>query len=158
MIRPSLPEEVDTFVEIARATGMFSPAEVDSLREVYDDFFDDNCEDGDQCLTLLEDGKITGFTYFGPDNIAVGSWELWWIVVDKSVQGTGRGGQLLREAEKRAFEAQGRLMFIDTSSLPRYEPTRRFYLKHSYEQEAVLREYYAPGDDKVIYRRVLSAK
>ncbi len=155
MIRPSLSDEVDTFVAIARATGMFAPAEVDSLREVYDDFFDDNCEDGDQCLTLFEDGKITGFAYFGPDNIAVGSWELWWIVVDKSLQGTGRGGLLLREAEKLALEAHGRLMFIDTSSLPRYEPTRRFYLKHGYEQEAMLREYYNVGDDKVIFRKVL---
>jgi len=39
---------------------------------------------------------------------------------------------------------------IETSSLPHYELTRRFYLKHGYEQAAVLRDFYSDGDDMVI--------
>lgn len=155
MIRPSTRREIDTFVAMAAATKMFKPAEVDALREVYDDFFDGNSEFGHHCLTLLEDNKVAGFAYFGPDNIANGAWELWWIVVDQSLQGQGRGGKLLADSEKIARDSGARLMFIDTSSLPQYEPTRKFYLKHGYEKEAELRDYYAPGDSKVIYRKVL---
>jgi GNAT superfamily N-acetyltransferase len=158
MIRPSTPDDVDTFVAIAAATGMFSPHEVDALRDVYDDFFDGAAEEGDQCLTLVEDGQIVGYTYFGPDNITVGSWVLWWIVVDIRLQGKGRGGVLLKCAEQAALKEHARQMFLDTSALPKYEPTRRFYLKSGYEQEAVLRDYYAHGDDKVIYRKVLTNK
>jgi GNAT superfamily N-acetyltransferase len=157
MIRPSIEDDVETFVAIATATGMFTPAEVDALRDVYDDFFDGAAEEGDHCLTLVEDGRITGYAYFGPDNISVGSWLLWWIVVDNSLQGKGRGGLLLKAAEQHALANGSRQMFIDTSSLAQYEPTRRFYMKHGYEQEAVLRDYYTPGDDKVIFRRVLRA-
>jgi GNAT superfamily N-acetyltransferase len=156
MIRPSTEDDVEPFVAMATATGMFTPAEVDALRDVYDDFFDDLAEEGDTCLTLVEDGRITGYTYFGPDNISIGSWLLWWIVVDNSLQGKGRGGLLLKAAEQLAVENVCRQMFIDTSSLPQYESTRRFYIKHGYEKEAVLRDYYAPGDDKVIFRKVLT--
>jgi hypothetical protein len=46
-------------------------------------------------------------------------------------------------------------MLIETSSLPRYEPTRRFYLKHGYEPAAVLRDFYADGDDPVVFGKRL---
>jgi GNAT superfamily N-acetyltransferase len=157
MIRPTTANDVDKLVALAQATGMFTPMEIDALRDVYDDFFDGVAEEGDTCLTLVEDGEVTGFTYFGPDNIAVGSWELWWIVVDSRLQGKGRGGLLLRRAESMALAEKCRQMFLDTSSQPKYEPTRQFYAKYGYEQEAVLRDYYAPGDDKVIFRRVLTS-
>ena len=44
---------------------------------------------------------------------------------------------------------------IETSSLPHYEPTRRFYLKHGYELGATLRDFYAEGDDMVVFRKLL---
>ena len=47
-------------------------------------------------------------------------------------------------------------MLIETSSLPHYELTRRFYLKHHYDQEAILRDYYADGDDMVVFRKHLA--
>jgi len=50
----------------------------------------------------------------------------------------------------------GRILLIETSSLPHYDPTRRFYLKHGYGQEAVLRDFYADGDDMVVFRKRLT--
>jgi RimJ/RimL family protein N-acetyltransferase len=32
-----------------------------------------------------------------------------------------------------------------------YNRTRRFYERCGYREEATLREFYSPGDDKVIY-------
>ena len=49
----------------------------------------------------------------------------------------------------------GRLCVIETSSLPQYEPTRRFYLSLGYEESAILQDFYMPGDHKVIYTRKL---
>jgi hypothetical protein len=57
----------------------------------------------------------------------------------------------LRHAEEEVSRQRGRMLLIETSSLPHYEPTRRFYLKHGYEQAAVLRDFYAEGDDMVIF-------
>ena len=48
-----------------------------------------------------------------------------------------------------------RQLMIETSSLSHYDLTRKFYLKHHYEQTGVLRDYYADGDDMVVFRKRL---
>ena len=65
------------------------------------------------------------------------------------------GGTLLRYVEEDIRLLGGRLLLIETSSLPHYELTRKFYLKHHYEQTGVLRDYYADGDDMVVFRKRL---
>ncbi len=51
-----------------------------------------------------------------------------------------------------------RRIYADTSSRPQYEPTRAFYLACGYTQEALLADFYAAGDGKVIFVKILSAK
>ena len=51
----------------------------------------------------------------------------------------------------------GRLFIVETSSLPSYDLTRKFYLKHGYEQAAVVRDFYSDGDDQVIFRKRLGS-
>jgi len=65
------------------------------------------------------------------------------------------GSALLRHVEEEIRREQGRLLLIETSSLPHYEPTRRFYAKHGYEQAAVIADYYADRDDMVVFRKRL---
>ena len=81
------------------------------------------------------------------------TWYLYWIAVSKEIQAKGVGGALLHHVEGEICKAGGRLLLIETSSLPHYELTRRFYLKHGYEQTAVIRDFYADGDDMVVFRR-----
>ena len=85
------------------------------------------------------------------------TWYLYWIAVRKALQARGAGGELLRHAEDDARRERGRLLLIETSSMPHYELTRRFYGKHGYEEHAVLRDYYAAGDDMVVFRKRLEA-
>ena len=42
--------------------------------------------------------------------------------------------------------------------MPHYELTRRFYLKHGYEQHATIRDFYAEGDAMVIFRKRLGER
>ena len=46
-------------------------------------------------------------------------------------------------------------VYIETSSRDQYDPTRRFYVNSLYSQAALLEDFYAPGDAKVIYFKVL---
>ena len=48
-----------------------------------------------------------------------------------------------------------RQVYIETSNREQYAPTRGFYLRCGYRQEALLKDFYAVGDDKVIYGKVL---
>jgi hypothetical protein len=46
-------------------------------------------------------------------------------------------------------------VYIETSNRPQYEPTRGFYLRCGYRIDAVLEDFYAAGDAKVIYVKAL---
>jgi ribosomal protein S18 acetylase RimI-like enzyme len=81
------------------------------------------------------------------------TWHLWWIAVDRDVHARGLGSELLRHAEADVLAAGGRLLLVETSSLPHYEPTRRFYERHGYAQDAVMHDYYAEGDDLVVFHK-----
>jgi hypothetical protein len=47
------------------------------------------------------------------------------------------------------------LVVAETSSQPKYEKTRRFYLTRGYAELARIRDYYRRGDDLVVYGKYL---
>ena len=155
MIRPATPADTPELVAMTAGTGIFKPMEVDTLREVFDDYFATEQALGARCFVLERDGELLGFEYHAPEEMTVGTWTLWWIVVRFELQGQGLGRKLLEFAEADAREHGGGVLFVETSGTPHYEATRRFYLKYGYDQEARLRDYYAPGDDQVVFRKAL---
>ena len=62
---------------------------------------------------------------------------------------------ILDEAEKCIRQAGGKRVYIETSNREQYQPTRFFYSRCGYEREATLADFYGPGDDKVIYVKVV---
>jgi GNAT superfamily N-acetyltransferase len=154
-VRPTEPSDTDALVEIARGTGVFKPMELETLREVIDDYFAANQEHGHRAFTLTAGTEILGFAYHAPAAMTEQSWYLYWIAVDAARQARGLGARLLAAVEEDIRGLGGRVLFIETSSLPHYEKTRRFYARQQYEQEAVLRDYYAAGDDMVVFRKSL---
>jgi ribosomal protein S18 acetylase RimI-like enzyme len=156
MLRPAQPDDTAALKQLTLETGFFKPHEIETLQEVLDDYHGTGHEEGHVCQTLELDGELAGFVYFGPAPMTLGTWELWWIVVKKNVQARGLGGEMLRFVEEEVRRRQGRVLFIDTSSQPLYEPTLRFYLKHGYEQHAVLKDFYAAGDSKIVFRKEMA--
>jgi ribosomal protein S18 acetylase RimI-like enzyme len=124
---------------------------------LYDYFEFERDENGHLAATIVVDGVPAGFVYYAPDTMTFGTWEMWWIAVDPRRHGSGLGRRLVEFCENDVLAAGGRMLFIDTSSLPEYEPTRRFYLALGYEQDAVLRDYFNDGDSKVVFRKRLAA-
>lgn len=155
MIRLTQPEDTPVLLKLARETGVFKPKEITALQEVLDDYHDHMREQGHCSVTYQQDGRVVGFAYYAPAAMTERTWYLWWIAVDKSLHGQGLGSQLLHFAEEEIQGRQGRHLLIETSSLPHYEPTRRFYLKHQYEQVAEIPDFYADGDNMVVFRKQL---
>jgi ribosomal protein S18 acetylase RimI-like enzyme len=155
MIRPTKPSDTDALVKLAEGTNVFKPHEMVALREVLDDYHAAGDDEGHRAVTFEKDGQILGFAYFAPAAMTDNTWYLWWIAVTKQTQAKGIGTQLLHYSEKEIQKAGGRLYLIETSSLPQYEQTRKFYLKHGYEQHAVIADYYADGDSMVVFRKHL---
>jgi ribosomal protein S18 acetylase RimI-like enzyme len=156
MIRATIPADTPALLTLAEQTGVFKPHEIVALNEVLDDY---HAAPGQHRSVTAEDGgQLIGFAYFAPAAMTDRTWYLYWIAVRKTLQARGLGGMLLRHAEEAIHAAQGRVLFIETSSMPHYELTRRFYSKHGYEQAAVLGDYYCDGDDMVVFRKYLGKK
>jgi GNAT superfamily N-acetyltransferase len=71
-------------------------------------------------------------------------------------RGQGIGKALLQRTETAITAQGGSRLYIETASRPQYESTRKFYLTCHYREEAILEDFYAPGDGKVIYVKVLT--
>ena len=151
MIRPTIPTDTPHLVALAGRTDVFKSHELAALQEVLDDYHATNFADGHRSFTAEADGRILGFVYFGPVAMTDHTWDLWWIAVDPAGQGQGVGANLMAFAEEEMRREGGRLLTLDTSSTPIYEPTRQFYLKKGYTLVATLPDYYSDGDGKCIF-------
>ncbi|HJT78045.1 MAG TPA: GNAT family N-acetyltransferase [Gemmataceae bacterium] len=156
MIRPTVPGDTPALVALAEGTGVFKPHDIDTLREVLDDYHAESQAEGHRCVTLEEGGQPVGFAYYAPAPLTDRTWHLWWIAVSKQIQAKGVGSRLLRHVEEDVRAAGGRLLVIETSSTPAYDLTRRFYVKQGYDPSAVLRDFYADGDDICFFLKRLA--
>ena len=156
IIRPVLPADTPTLMQLTADTGVFKPHEVEVLKDVLDHYHSGEAGSEHVACVAEDEGQIVGYVYYAPDVMTDRTWYLYWIAVRKDTHGRGVGGTLLAHVEDEIRRSGGRVLLIETSSLPHYELTRRFYLKHGYDREAVLRDYYADGDDMVIFRKRLN--
>ncbi len=154
-IRATTGADVEKLVHLSAATGMFKPLEIETLREIFADYFRDGSCPDHHARTLVTAEGVVGFVYFAPAPMTDRTWYLYWIVVAKEVQGRGYGRKLLQHTEDEIRRLGGRVLFIETSGMPHYNRTREFYGRQGYDQEAVLRDYYARGDDMIVFRKVL---
>jgi ribosomal protein S18 acetylase RimI-like enzyme len=72
------------------------------------------------------------------------------MAVDPEVQGSGIGTALLTEMERR-LSGVARLIIIETAGRPDYSGTRAFYQARGYSSVAIIPDFYAPGDDQVVF-------
>jgi ribosomal protein S18 acetylase RimI-like enzyme len=100
-------------------------------------------------------GELVGYCAWGAVPLTARSFDLYWIAVTPAVQGHGVGRELLRLAEQAVARKGGGNLYIETSSRRVYDRTRRFYRDAGYRTVARLRDFYAPGDHKVMFCKVI---
>jgi D-alanine-D-alanine ligase len=152
--RPGHPEAI---VQLVRATGFFSDEEVAIAGELINERLCKGEASGYFFLFAEEGRRLLGYTCFGPIPGSTHSFDLYWIAVAPDEKGRGLGKNLMAESERLMAACGARRVYADTSSRAQYAPTRAFYLACGYVQEAVLADFYAPGDGKVIFVKTLPA-
>jgi GNAT superfamily N-acetyltransferase len=153
-IRAVAPSDVPALKAVIDATGMF-PSEM--LNGMLADYLGGR---GVQefWLTAVEDGNDQPFAvaYCAPERMTSGTWNLLLIALHPDRQGRGNGAEILAYVE-RLLAAQGeRVLLVETSGLPAFGRTRAFYARCGYDEEARIRDFYAAGEDKVVFRKALS--
>jgi len=143
---------------MAEATGFFSPEEVAIAIELVNERLVKGDVSGYYFIFAEQEEGMIGYACFGPIAGTKHSFDLYWIVVHPDHQGKGIGKRLMEESESAILKIGGRRIYVDTSSRDQYKPTRSFYVNCGYVEEAVLRDFYSPGDSKVIFSKRIGAE
>ena len=148
--------DVELIRNMVSSTGFFRPDEISIAVELVSERLEKGNESGYNFVFAEIDGRMVGYTCYGPTPCTVATYDLYWIVVSPNCQGQGVGQRLMAETEQLVRQLGGRQIVVDTGGKPQYEPTRSFYLRCQYEVIATLPDFYDFGDDKIIFRKLLS--
>jgi len=110
-----------------------------------------------ELLGAYRGDQLVGYAAFGPTPATDRTFDLYWIAVHPDSQGSGAGTALMDAVERRLAADRARMLVIETSSRDDYVPTRTFYQKRGYQESARLRDFYSPGDDRLVLTRRLDA-
>ena len=149
--------DVPRLKAVIGATGLFPPPLLDDMLV---DYFGAQRSD-DVWLTADGAGPDRGpvaVAYVAPERMTSGTWNLLLVAVDPASQGRGVGAALVHEVERALAERGARVLLVETSGLPEFTRARAFYRATGYHEEARIREFYAAGEDKVVFRKALAAR
>ena len=151
-VRGGRKSDKTALMHLLRLTPEFEPAEIPVAEEVLDGSLASPGEDYQTLVAEIE-RKVVGYICFGQTPLTGATWDIYWMAVEPIYRGQGIGSSLLQAAEKHILEHQGKLILIETSSKSNYRSTRRFYRHMGYRQVGRIRDYYAPGDNRVILEK-----
>lgn len=154
MITIRLAAEFDRpqLFELIAAIDNFNNAEKELAREVISDGLASEKNGYYILVAIDQQDTLLGFICYGPIPITVQRWDMYWIAVAPESARLGIGTLLLQAMEEKL--GQGRI-YVDTSSTPGYNKARSFYERHGYQVACVLPDFYATGDDKIVYCKEL---
>jgi ribosomal protein S18 acetylase RimI-like enzyme len=138
-------------MNMLRDTPEFTPPELVVAEEIIDCYLQEPVTSGYFIIVATEESSLTGYLCYGPTPLTEGTWDLYWAAVSRDMRGKGIGKALWEAAEADIKGKGGRLAVIETSSKPDYEQTRRFHEARGYENVGRIADFYAPGDDMLIY-------
>jgi ribosomal protein S18 acetylase RimI-like enzyme len=156
MISTATEADGPQIIDITSRIDIFSQQEVDSVEEVWSEYLTyGSSPDGYHILVYRDDGKVLGYAIYGIRFLAEGVYDLLWIAVDPNARHKGVGAALITASEEAVRAMGGRILIAETSGTAEYEPTREFYVRMGYENEASIKDFYKPGDDLKIYTKRL---
>ncbi len=142
LTRADLPE----VAAILDATGLF-PAEM--LPEMAAPFLAGTA--AHLWLVICDGPAVLGFAYCEPERMTDATHNLLAIAVSPERQRQRIGWQLVAAVEQALAGQGGRILLVETSSLDDYRGTREFYARQGFAREAVIRDFYAAGEDKIVF-------
>jgi D-alanine-D-alanine ligase len=149
------PEDRAPLEHLLRETGFFNTQELEVALELVDDRIAHGTRSHYRFLVLEDEGAVLGYACWGPISGTVTSADLYWLAVHPGRQGKGLGKALVEAAETWMAREGRTRVYLETSTRAQYTPTREFYLRCGYEIVAELPDFYASGDGKAIFLKVL---
>ncbi len=150
------PGDVETVLELASSSGLFSPNAMLSVEDMaWDSAYGGGGEDHTFLLARTGEpggGRMVGFLCYGPIARWSGNYELYAIAVAPEHQRRGIGSALVAEMNRRVTEVLGRRIFLETGAREAFEGARRFYEAAGFECEHRFRRQFIPVEGDAVYR------
>ncbi|MGB3402371.1 MAG: GNAT family N-acetyltransferase [Microcoleaceae cyanobacterium] len=153
MINNVTSEDTAAVIALAEASGLFNSDNIDQIKQSLADYVSGN---NDLWLIAIDE-KPVGVLYCTPEPMAEGTWNILMLLVSPNVQRQGHGQSLISHVEETLASRGAHLVIVETSSIDEFEKARSFYVKCGYSEEARIRNFYAAGDDKVVFSKDLTA-
>ena len=148
-------DDCEVVREITQGSGFFNEEEVEVAVSLVAEYLEKGEASGYYFRFAERDGRVVGYSIFGPIAGTDQRYDLYWIAVAQEERGTGIGRVLLRETEQAILAAGGARIYVETSSRPDYVSTRRFYEATDYTHVVTIEGFYRQGDGKSIYLKIL---
>ncbi len=157
VIRSLVRKDRPTLLSMLIKTKAFTSQEIDVAMELIDIVLKDQIQRDYtiHCIVNHQDQPI-GYICYGSTPMTQGTYDLYWIVVDPDFQNQGAGSKLLDFLENQVRQARGRMILADTSSIPQYTVTQKFYLQNGFQEVSRVPDYYYPGNDRITFCKKLS--
>ena len=149
------PDDVEIIMQIVESTDYFYDYEVEVAVELIEERLDKGSSSGYEFVFVEVEGRTVAYSCYGLIACTKNSYDLYWIVTNNDFRGKGIGKLLLKETENKIKASGGKKVYAETSSLPKYVSTRKFYETTGYNAEAILKEFYNDNDDKVVFVKTL---
>ena len=141
-------------LQLLRETRQFGEDEVRVAEELFDLGSGETPRDPSyRWLGLYAGGILAGAACYGETPGTDRTFDLYWIVVHAGRQGSGFGTRLLQAVERSVIDLGGRMLVAETSSRTDYITARSFYAARGYAEVARIRDFFAPGDDRITFTR-----
>jgi ribosomal protein S18 acetylase RimI-like enzyme len=134
--------------------GLFPPDMLDDMLQPYLQ----GSASGEFWLTDEADNTLITIAYCAPERMTQGTWNVLLIAVLPEQQHKGCGAAMMNHIESMLKIRGERMILVETSALPSYESARAFYHRCGYTQEARIRNFYAAGEDKLVFCKSLTDK
>ncbi len=158
-IRPADRDDESAVADLAVVNEMFAPDELGDFTQMFRGAVDGDLAGHQWFVATTPEDGVVGAAYVAPEPFADRVWNLYFLAVRPADHGRGTGTDLVAYVEsllREAGEATARVLVVETSSTGQYAATRAFYLARGFDEEARIREYYGPGDDKVVFWKKLT--
>jgi ribosomal protein S18 acetylase RimI-like enzyme len=149
------PDDKAHVFDIIESTGFFHSYEIEVAVELVEERLAKGIESGYHFIFAEKDGKTIGYTCFGNIPCTLFSFDLYWIAVHNDYRSHGLGKILMDKTEEAIRKMGGKGIYIETSSQEKYISTQKFYDKCHCELIARFKDFYADGDDKLVYKKTV---
>ena len=156
MIRSTTPQDASAILSLAASLELFEPQQLEELGSMFNASTERTADP--QPFWLVDDAGeagLGGVSYCEPERMTDGSWNLQLIGVRPARQRQGLGKALISAVEHSLRQRKARILIVETAAS--MESNLVFYQRCGFELEATIRDFYADGEDKVIFWKALNS-